>query len=104
MMTFPMELVQGLVTIAVAVIGAAGGAGYWSYRTKKLEVSNKDDFKDELLKQVNKLMTQLQVLSETKDELLEQVYTLRTQLALAQTEIHQLHTIMKYRGGLNVTS
>jgi peptidoglycan hydrolase CwlO-like protein len=92
--------VEHITEVIVALIAVFSGAGYWAWKTKKVEVDHKSDhldreFKLKLLKQVQELMKKIDDLQSIKSDLVSQVYQLKTDLKSARHEIAALQSIIK---------
>ena len=97
---------EDLVTIIVALISVIGGAGFWNWMQKKSELSHKgqaeeakerNEFRETLKIQVDRLAEQVNDLVREKEQLLREMSELRADLASAQTTIKYLEETLRNR-------
>lgn len=97
---------EQLVTIVVALISVIGGAGFWNWMQKKSELSHssqaeeakeRNEFRETLKIQVDRLADQVNELVKEKEQLLREMSELRADLASAQTTIKHLEESLRNR-------
>jgi len=97
---------EHLVTIIVAAISVLGGAGFWGWMQKKSQLSHdlyendkqeRNEFRETLKVQVDRLAEQVNVLVKEKEILLREMSDLRSELSAAQTTIRHLEEALRNR-------
>lgn len=97
---------EELVTIVVALISVIGGAGFWNWMQKKSELSHnsqaeetkeRNEFRETLKVQVDRLADQVNELVKEKEQLLREMSELRADLASAKTTIKHLEEALRNR-------
>jgi peptidoglycan hydrolase CwlO-like protein len=95
---------EQLVTIVVALISVIGGAGFWSWMQKKSELSHssqaeeakeRNEFRETLKIQVDRLADQVNELVREKEGLLREMADLRAELSAAQRTILHLEETLR---------
>lgn len=95
---------EQLTTIIVAVIGVAGGAGFWGWMQKKSQLAHdsyqadaveRNEFRQTLKTQVDRLADQVNELVKEKEGLLREMSELRAELAAAQATIRHLEETLR---------
>jgi peptidoglycan hydrolase CwlO-like protein len=97
---------EQLVTIIVALISVIGGAGFWTWMQRKSELSHssqaaeakeRNEFRETLKVQVDRLAEQVNDLVKEKEQLLREMAEVRAELAAAQTTIKHLEETLRNR-------
>lgn len=97
---------EHLVTIIVAAISVLGGAGFWGWMQKKAQISfdsraeearERNEFRETLKVQVDRLAEQVNALVKEKEILLREMSDLRSELSSAQTTIRHLEEALRNR-------
>ncbi len=94
--------------IVIAAIAVVGGAGFWTWRTKKVELNAAKEseviarfaaieqrYQSDLMDRLNKLLVKIDELNDVKLKLASEVAELRTQLKAANTKINELKELLK---------
>lgn len=90
---------EQLVTIIVAAISVLGGAGFWgwmqsrskmAYESKTAENADKNEFRETLKVQVDRLAEQVNQLFSEKEKLLREVAELQATVAAQAVTIQHL--------------
>lgn len=99
-------MLEQWVPIIVAAIGVIGGAGFWSFMQKRAqiaydaataEVADRNEFRETLKVQVDRLAEQVNALAAEKEALLREMGQLRAELSAAQTTIRHLEEALRNR-------
>ena len=97
---------EQLVTIIVALISVVGGAGFWGWMQKKSQISfetlaaenaERNEFRETLKIQVDRLAEQVNALVKEKEGLLREMSDLRAELSAAQATIRHLEESLRNR-------
>lgn len=97
---------EQLTTIIVAAIGVIGGAGFWNWMQKKSQLAHdsyqadaaeRNEFRETLKAQVDKLADQVNELVKEKEGLLREMSELRAELASAQATIRHLEETLRHK-------
>lgn len=95
---------EQIVTIIVALISVIGGAGFWSWMQKRsqlahdnaaAEAAERNEFRETLKVQVDRLAEQVNSLVKEKEGLLREMSDLRAELSAAQATIRHLEESLR---------
>jgi peptidoglycan hydrolase CwlO-like protein len=93
-------------TTIIAMISVIGGAGFWGWMQKKSQLSydaienekkERNEFRETLKVQVDRLAEQVNALVKEKEILLREMSDLRAELSSAQTTIRHLEEALRNR-------
>lgn len=97
---------EELVTIVVALISVIGGAGFWNWMQKKSQLSHdshaaeaqeRNEFRETLKIQVDRLADQVNTLFSEKEALLREVAELQAKVAAQDATIKHLEEALRNR-------
>lgn len=97
-------MLEQWVPIIVAAISVIGGAGFWSWMQKKAQLSfeaaaaeqsDRNEFRETLKVQVDRLAEQVNGLAAEKENLLREIADLRADLAGAKATIQHLEETLR---------
>jgi peptidoglycan hydrolase CwlO-like protein len=97
---------EQIVTIVLALIGVLGGAGFWNWLQKKAQLAHdeiqsekadRNEFRETLKTQVDRLADQVNELVKEKEGLLREMADLRAELSAAQRTIMHLEETLRNR-------
>ena len=95
---------EQVLTIVLALIGALGGAGFWNWMQNKSKLSHeaqqaesaeRNEFRETLKTQVDRLADQVNALVKDKEDLLREMSELRAELAAARATISHLEETLR---------
>lgn len=97
---------EQLVTIVVALISVLGGAGFWgwmqhksrlAYEAKAADKADKNEFRETLKVQVDRLAEQVNQLVSEKEQLLREMSDLKATVAAQAVTIQHLEERLRNR-------
>jgi len=97
---------EHIVTIIVALIGVGSSAGFWAWMQKKSQIasdqlaaekSERNEFRESLKAQVDRLQGQVDMLIKDKEDLLREVSDLKERLATATATISHLEETLRHK-------